>query len=158
MEADGLVTHAAAGGRKVYQITDAGRTELADRSGELARLEAEIHASVADLTAVASEVEKGVRGSVKDLKRELRQASREAQSPRTDEWRRWRDEWMEAGEAAARAATGPGSETELERKVGSLHADVRRWVRAGRATADDLRAAATVVDSVRDQLRRLLRG
>ena len=45
MEADGLITHSASGGRKVYGITDAGRSELAERSDELAGLEAEIHAS-----------------------------------------------------------------------------------------------------------------
>src|SRR5262245_28559835 len=52
MEADGLITHTAAGGRKVYDITDAGRAELAERSGELSLLETEIHESVADLTAL----------------------------------------------------------------------------------------------------------
>src|SRR5690349_477396 len=57
MEADGLITHAAAGGRKVYDITDAGRAELAARADELARLETDIHESVADLAALAEEVE-----------------------------------------------------------------------------------------------------
>ena len=36
MEADGLITHTAAGGRKVYEITDAGRAELRRAAGELA--------------------------------------------------------------------------------------------------------------------------
>jgi DNA-binding PadR family transcriptional regulator len=49
MEADGLVRHAVAGGRKVYEITDAGRTELTARAAELAALEGGIDASVADL-------------------------------------------------------------------------------------------------------------
>ena len=44
MEGDGLITHTAAGGRKVYDITDAGRAELSQRAGELAHLESEIHA------------------------------------------------------------------------------------------------------------------
>src|SRR4029450_2765547 len=38
MEADGLITHTAAGGRKVYDITDAGRAELAGRAEGLGRL------------------------------------------------------------------------------------------------------------------------
>ncbi|HJX87898.1 MAG TPA: PadR family transcriptional regulator, partial [Gemmatimonadales bacterium] len=46
LEAEGLVTHATEGGRKVYSITDAGRAELAGRSGELADLELEIRESV----------------------------------------------------------------------------------------------------------------
>ncbi|MEU5245568.1 PadR family transcriptional regulator, partial [Streptomyces asoensis] len=45
LEAEGLVTHTTEGGRKVYAITDAGRAELADRSGELADLELEIRVS-----------------------------------------------------------------------------------------------------------------
>src|SRR4051794_27291225 len=74
MEADGLIAHTAAGGRKVYDITDTGRAELTVRASELKQLEAEIHASVADLAALAEEVDSTVRGSVRDLKRELRQA------------------------------------------------------------------------------------
>ena len=157
MEADGLVTHTQAGGRKVYEITAAGRSELAARGGEVAELEAEIHASVADLSAVADEVEKGVRGSVRDLKRELRQAAKAAQAPRSQEWRQWREGW-ERGETPGAAGGPQENVNELERKTADLLADVRRWVRAGRASADDLRVAVTVVDSVRDQLRRLLRG
>ncbi len=41
LEAEGLVSHAAAGGRKVYEITEAGRAELTQRAGELAELERE---------------------------------------------------------------------------------------------------------------------
>src|SRR5205823_1886336 len=75
MEADGLVTHTAAGGRKVYEITDAGRAELAARADELAALDRDVRESVADLTTLANEVERGVHGSVRDMKKELRQAS-----------------------------------------------------------------------------------
>ncbi len=110
MEADGLITHTASGGRKVYDITAAGRDELAQREGELVQLESEIHASVADLTALANEVEQGVRGSLRDLKRELRQATREAQTPRTDEWRHWRDTWLTGGPPPA-GATRPSGAT-----------------------------------------------
>ena len=54
LEAEGLVRHTTEGGRKVYSITDAGRAELADRSGELADMELEIRESVAELAAEAS--------------------------------------------------------------------------------------------------------
>ncbi len=198
MEADGLITHTASGGRKVYDITAAGREELAHREGELEQLESEIHASVADLTALANEVEQGVRGSLRDLKRELRQATREAQTPRTDEWRHWRDTWLaggppQAGTTASFEATRSTEPTtltapsdppvpradardarepqeprepsesgapvdEVERKAADLLADVRRLIRLGRATPEDLRVAGTVLDSVRDQLRHILRG
>src|SRR5690242_5017599 len=78
MEADRLISHTASGGRKVYHITDAGRAELNARADELAKLEREMHESVADLAALATEVEEGVRGSVRDLKRELRAAKQQA--------------------------------------------------------------------------------
>src|SRR2546421_5896243 len=66
LEAEGLVTHEAAGGRKVYEITDAGRAELTQRAGELAELERGIHASVADLSTLATEIEQQVSGSEVD--------------------------------------------------------------------------------------------
>ncbi|MFE9061422.1 helix-turn-helix transcriptional regulator [Streptomyces violaceusniger] len=77
LEAEGLVTHTTEGGRKVYSITDAGRAELADRSGELADLELEIRESVAEL---AAEIREDVRGSASDLRREMREAAQQARS------------------------------------------------------------------------------
>lgn len=76
LEAEGLVTHTSEGGRKVYAITDAGRAELADRSGELADLELEIRESVAEL---AAEIQADVRGAAGDLRREMRAAATRAQ-------------------------------------------------------------------------------
>ncbi|WP_406440462.1 PadR family transcriptional regulator [Streptomyces sp. NBC_00631] len=75
LEAEGLVTHTTEGGRKVYAITDTGRAELADRSGELADLELEIRESVAEL---AAEIRADVRGAAGDLRREVRAAASEA--------------------------------------------------------------------------------
>ncbi|MFJ3232724.1 PadR family transcriptional regulator [Streptomyces sp. NPDC086787] len=77
LEAEGLVTHTTEGGRKVYAITDAGRAELADRSGELADLELEIRESVAEL---AAEIRADVRGAAGDLRREMRAAASEARN------------------------------------------------------------------------------
>lgn len=75
LEAEGLVTHASEGGRKVYSITEAGRAELAGRSGELTDLELEIRESVAEL---AAEIRADVSGSASELRREVRQAAKEA--------------------------------------------------------------------------------
>jgi DNA-binding PadR family transcriptional regulator len=149
LEADGLVTHTAAGGRKVYDITDAGRAELSSRAGELAALEAEIHTSVADLSALAEQVEAGVRGSVRDLKRELREARHEARPP-------LRDEWRDAGAPPAEPMTD--GQASVVRMAADLSTEVTRLVGLGRATVEDLRVAATVLDSVRAQLRHILRG
>jgi len=77
LEADGLVTHTAVGGRKVYEITDHGRSELAHRSGELTDLEAAIDASVSDLSVLANQIQQEVRGSARDLQQELREASKQ---------------------------------------------------------------------------------
>jgi DNA-binding PadR family transcriptional regulator len=151
MEGDGLVTHTAAGGRKVYQITDAGRAELTARADELATLEREIHESVSDLSTLASEVERGIRGSVRDIKRELRQASRDA---RTGNPRASRRSWTEPPPAPAQSEP-PGPGQELERTAAQLLAEVRRLTRGGRVDTDTVRAAVSVVDTALTQLRRL---
>ncbi|GGW68365.1 helix-turn-helix transcriptional regulator [Streptomyces xantholiticus] len=72
LEAEGLVTHATEGGRKVYSITDAGRAELAGRSAELADLELEIRDSVSEL---AAEIRDDVRGAAGKLRSEMRAAA-----------------------------------------------------------------------------------
>ncbi|WP_435608293.1 PadR family transcriptional regulator [Streptomyces sp. C10-9-1] len=74
LEAEGLVTHATEGGRKVYSITASGRAELAERSGELADLEVEIRDSVSEL---AAEIRDDVRGAAGKLRSEMRAAADE---------------------------------------------------------------------------------
>ncbi|MFC9623208.1 helix-turn-helix transcriptional regulator [Streptomyces sp. NPDC056930] len=74
LEAEGLVTHATEGGRKVYSITDEGRAELAGRTGELADLELEIRESVSEL---AAEIRDDVRGAAGKLRSEMRAAAHE---------------------------------------------------------------------------------
>ncbi|MFE7095572.1 PadR family transcriptional regulator [Streptomyces erythrochromogenes] len=106
LEAEGLVTYATEGGRKVYSITEAGRAELADRSGELADLELEIRDSVTEL---AAEIRSDVRGAAGDLRREMR-AEASASATRVgedDSWkaakeelRRARQEWKEQARRA----------------------------------------------------------
>src|SRR5918998_5357982 len=93
METEGLVSHTAAGGRKVYEITDAGRAELRQRAGELAALESDIRASVEDLATLANEIQDEVRGSVRDLKRELNQATRETRRGRREREYHWEFNW-----------------------------------------------------------------
>ncbi|MFJ8249078.1 helix-turn-helix transcriptional regulator [Streptomyces sp. NPDC094466] len=75
LEAEGLVTHATEGGRKVYSITDAGREELAGRGGELADLELEIRDSVSEL---AAEIRDDVRGAAGRLRSDMRAAASES--------------------------------------------------------------------------------
>ena len=158
MEQDGLVSHTQAGGRKVYEITEAGRAELVARAGELAALESEIDASVADLSTIANEVERGVRGSVRDIKRELREATKEARQARSGRPSQ-RDWWSHTAPPPAPppAPSRPnGSATELELKASQLLDEVRRLARTNKASAETVRVALVVLDGALDQVRRLL--
>jgi DNA-binding PadR family transcriptional regulator len=166
MEAEGLVSHTAAGGRKVYQITEAGRTELRQRAGELADLETEIHASVADLTTLAGEIEHQVSGSVRDIKRELREAAQQAQQARPGGRGSWtpggwgggRGSWSSPGRPSRAVPADGKAAADLERAVNELAGEVRRLVRHNEVGEAELRAAAAVVGSALTELRRLLRG
>jgi DNA-binding PadR family transcriptional regulator len=155
METEGLVTHTAAGGRKTYEITDAGRAELRQRSGELAALESDIRASVADLASLAGEIQTEVRGSVRDLKRELRAVAREA-----------RRGWWEPGHPARSAPTPDASPppsaprdlaSEFDRRLAAFVEDVRALVHRARLTDAQLRMAIRALDGALDGLRRILR-
>ncbi|MFI6146005.1 PadR family transcriptional regulator [Streptomyces sp. NPDC051109] len=105
LEAEGLVTYATEGGRKVYSITDAGRAELADRGGELADLELEIRDSVSEL---AAEIRDDVRGAAGALRREMRAAASVSAAPVEDaswaaakeELRKAKQEWKEQARRA----------------------------------------------------------
>ena len=77
LEEEGLVTHDAADGRKVYRITEKGREELRARLDDLAELEEELTASVRD---IAREVTEDVRDTVRTLREELSWAAREFQA------------------------------------------------------------------------------
>ncbi|MCX7522985.1 PadR family transcriptional regulator [Microbacterium sp. STN6] len=75
LEEEGLVTKAKAGRKSVYEITDAGRAELADREDELDAIEDEVTDSVRRL---ADEVRAGVNEAMKSLRAELASAARDA--------------------------------------------------------------------------------
>nr|WSX49836.1 helix-turn-helix transcriptional regulator [Streptomyces sp. NBC_00974] len=94
LEAEGLVTYATEGGRKVYSITEAGRAELADRVGELADLELEIRDSVSEL---AAEIRADVSGAAGDLRREMRAAANASATQVEDEsWKAAKEELRKA--------------------------------------------------------------
>ena len=86
LEAEGLVRHDEVDGRKVYALTDDGRTELDAHREELASVEQEVRDSVA---RVAADVRRDVGASARDLRQELTAAARDARreqraSARTD--------------------------------------------------------------------------
>ncbi|MEU6060121.1 helix-turn-helix transcriptional regulator [Streptomyces sp. NPDC047097] len=100
LEAEGLVRHTTEGGRKVYAITDAGRAELAGRSGELADLEVEIRDSVAEL---AAEIREDVRGAAGSLRQEMRAAAGESRYAAEGGGEEQRDAWWAAKDELRRA-------------------------------------------------------
>ncbi|MEU7168780.1 PadR family transcriptional regulator [Streptomyces morookaense] len=159
LEAEGLVTHATEGGRKVYSITDAGRAELADRQGELAELELEIGESVA---ALAADIREDVRGAAGDLRREMREAALRARAGSgagggpggaeaftdyfagaREELRRAKEEWKEqarrAKEESRRARQSwKDAGRELERLLDRFRDEVRDTARDHGVTSDQL--------------------
>ncbi|MDI3385956.1 helix-turn-helix transcriptional regulator [Streptomyces sp. B-S-A8] len=158
LEAEGLVTHTTEGGRKVYSITDAGRAELADRSGELADLELEIRESVAEL---AAEIRDDVRGAAGDLRREMRAAANETRrgsgsttaqgEPESwraakEELRRAKQEWKEQARRAKDESRRAREEAQRARRQAKEAEDEAR---------DEVqRIAKRVQDQVQDHFTR----
>lgn len=102
LEEEGLVTKQADGRKTVYAITEAGRTELEARRGELDAIEDEVTDSVRRL---ADGVRAEVNDAMRTLRAELASAAREAKR-------------------AARSATGSGGSTGST----NLHAESNRAV------------------------------
>ena len=75
LEEEGLVTKTAGERKTVYEITDAGRAELAARADDLRDIESEVTDSVRRL---ADEVRTGVTAAVKSLRADLASAARQA--------------------------------------------------------------------------------
>ena len=147
LEAEGLVTQSQEGGRKVYQITDAGRQELASRREELDELETEISGSVHGL---AREIRDEVRGSVRDLKQELRQAAREMRREQRHENRSRRDrsgnhhrDWWDEGEG-------------FDRRLREVLDKTSRALRRAQLTEAQLRECAAILDDAFERIRQTL--
>jgi DNA-binding PadR family transcriptional regulator len=148
LEAEGLVTQSQEGGRKVYQLTDAGREELASRREELAELEADISGSVHGL---AREVRDEVRGSVRDLKQELRQAAREMRREQRHENRSRRDrhddhhrDWWDESEG-------------LDGRLREVLDRTYRAMRRAQLTEAQLRECAVILDEAFERIRQTLK-
>ncbi|MEU9861038.1 helix-turn-helix transcriptional regulator [Streptomyces sp. NPDC047971] len=129
LEAEGLVTHATEGGRKVYSITDAGRAELAGRGGELADLELEIRESVSEL---AAEIRDDVRGAAGKLRSEMRAAAGETRRKESsfadakEELRRAKQEWREqTRQARAEAQSARRQAKEFQRIAKQVQDEVQ---------------------------------
>lgn len=74
LEEEGLVTKTVDGRKTVYAITDAGRAEVAARSGDLEGIESDLADSV---RLIADEVRGSVREAMKSLRADLAAAARQ---------------------------------------------------------------------------------
>jgi len=74
LEEEGLVTKTVDGRKTVYEITDAGRAEVASRAGDLEGIEAGLADSV---RLIADEVRGNVREAMKSLRADLAAAARD---------------------------------------------------------------------------------
>lgn len=157
LEAEGLVAHEVAEGRKIYRITDAGRGELAARRDELDDLETEIAGSVRDL---ATEIRTEVRGSVKDLRAELKAAAKDMRRQARSEGRQARSESRQAREQTRRPGpeqAGRAEIVELERLAEWCRAELRNGARHGHPSEAAVAEVRQVLDRALEDVRRLLR-
>ncbi len=136
LEEEGLVTKVADGRKTVYAITDAGRTELASREGELDDIENDVTDSVRRL---ADEVRSSVNDAMRTLKAELAAAAREA-----------RTEARDAGRTVRADSANQGSRNQLQRAEAAINdfrsemrSELRMTVAKGGALTDETVAALT---------------
>ncbi|MBN9223743.1 MAG: PadR family transcriptional regulator [Microbacterium sp. SCN 70-27] len=137
LEEEGLVTKTVDGRKTVYEITDAGRAEVAARASDLAGIEAGLADSV---RLIADEVRGSVREAMKSLRADLASAARADQ-----------DAAQRRSESAAATEDASRSESrEQVRRAESLVAEFRANVRADLRThvAHGGAVAASVVDDL----------
>ncbi|MGB4777697.1 PadR family transcriptional regulator [Microbacterium sp.] len=134
LEEEGLVTKVVDGRKTVYEITEAGRAEVAARAGELEGIEAGLADSV---RLIAEEVRGSVREAMKSLRADLA-ASAQAERNSTKEH-------AAAGSTAGSGSAGSGS-------AGSASDDFRVLAR------EQLRRAESIVGEFRANVRADLRS
>ena len=81
LEEEGLVTKTVDGRKTIYEITEAGRAEVASRQGELHGIQADLADSV---RLIAEEVRGSVRDAMRSLRADLAAASRDERAPRPE--------------------------------------------------------------------------
>ncbi|MEE1804525.1 helix-turn-helix transcriptional regulator [Streptomyces sp. JV176] len=140
LEAEGLVTHATEGGRKVYSITEAGRAELAGRGGELADLELEIRESVSEL---AAEIREDVRGAAGRLRNEMRAAASHTRASADS---------ADSAESTGSAGSAPLGDTESwSAAKEELKRAKQEWKEQARRAKDESRRAREDAQQARRQ-------
>ncbi|BDV29469.1 PadR family transcriptional regulator [Microbacterium terricola] len=149
LEEEGMVTKTVDGRKTIYEITDAGRAEVASRAADLEGIEAGLADSV---RLIADEVRAGVREAMKSLRADLAAAAQAdrthtTQAPPADDARtRSREELHRL-------------ETVVNGFRGQVRTDIRTYVaRGGELTASIVDDVATRLDEAARELTRALRG
>lgn len=146
LEEEGLVTKTVDGRKTVYEITDAGRAEVASRSADLAGIEAGLADSV---RLIADEVRAGVREAMRSLQADLAAASAAPSRPASS---------SPDPRAASREQVRRADEL-LTRFRADLRADLRGHVaRGGDLKASVVDELTNALDDATDAVRRALRG
>ncbi len=169
LEEEGLVERTDEGRKAVYRITEAGREEVRSRQSDLADLQADLDHSVREL---AEQVRARVSGGASDLRRELRDAAREARAhavPVGSTGSSWGQATGDEHAASPRHADSPGhagsagrgssgAVGELERAVAELRQEARQaWRRHG-LTAEQTREVLAILTEASEQIREVVRG
>jgi DNA-binding PadR family transcriptional regulator len=143
LEEEGLVTKVADGRKTLYEITDAGRAELAARESELDGIENDVTDSVRRL---ADEVRSSVNDAMRSLRAELAAAAREARNEARSEGRSERADQTQA-HVQSRIQL-----QQAEALLAAFRADVRTELRTRAARAD---LPAATVETLRVGLEEL---
>jgi DNA-binding PadR family transcriptional regulator len=162
LEEEGLVTKESDGRKTVYAITDAGRSELAERGSELDGIEDELSDSVRRL---ANEVRSSVNDAMKTLRADLAAAARDARADARDPGRRERSgtrttethtEGTDDPRVQARMALRD-AEAAINDFRQQLRSDLRTRVAEGRLDREIVELISTGLTALRREITEALR-
>ena len=153
LEDEGLVTKVADGRKTVYQITDAGRAELAARESELDSIESDVTDSVRRL---ADEVRTSVNDAMRTLRADLAAAARDARTEAREFGRSVRADTTTA-EAGDRAQL-QRAEVLLSTFRAELRSELRKHMTLAPLTESTVDALRDGLASVQKAVRESLKG
>jgi len=128
LEEEGLVQRTEQGRKVTYQITDAGRSEVAAREFDLADLQQDLDHTVREL---AQQVRQRVHGSATDLRAELKEAAKQARANATPAGTSYETQWPKT---SRRDGAGNTTARDIESAINAFRFEVREAVRR---VADD---------------------
>lgn len=149
LEEEGLVSKVADGRKTVYEITDAGRAELAGREDDLTGIEEGLADSV---RLLADSVRQSVQDAMRSLRADLASAAQESRTTSTH-----RASTLKPDAVASRAQL-QRAEASIQMFRGRVRASLRTHVAHGRTLAasliDELEQS---LDAAADRIERALR-